>query len=393
MLPKKRVQIALEGGKPDRVPFLLECDFDYMAKAAGREPWEYLYAGSLEQAQIHEAFFRRHPSDLWKCWPGPSRANLSRWQVIRREGRVFYTRAETGQRYEINRRGDLLDERGGPVTRTWRGEPVEEEGQRDWLAGRVYPRPVETEDDILELLGPAPPPEFWIEDGFLSNLEYLLPRYGQTHFLMFPLNTILADALDLFGGFREGLIALHTQRALVHKALELIVQWRVSRLQAGASLGAPGTWMIEYAAGADTISPAMAQEFVFPYEQAVIREAHRLGLKVYIWYLGHVMPLVPDIGQLGVDALFPEQGRKGYEVDIVEIRRQLGDEICLIGFSNEQDLIDGNRQALAQEIERQIQGAGRDGAFMMGTTIVTEDVALQHVDDYIEAVHRLGQYQ
>jgi uroporphyrinogen-III decarboxylase len=241
-------------------------------------------------------------------------------------------------------------------------------------------------------LGPVPPPEYWIEDGFLSNLEYLLPRHGQTHFLMFPLNTIFADALDLFGGFQEGLIALHTKRALFHKALEAIVEWKISRLRAGAALHAPGAWMIEYTAGADTISPRAYREFVFPYEQRVIQEAHRLGMLVYLWYLGHVTPLAADIGRLGVDALFPEQGRKGYPVDIVELRRLLGDQICLIGFNNEQDMIQGNREALSSEIERQIQGAGRNGAFIMGTTIVTEEVLPETMDYYIETVQRLGQY-
>ena len=382
MLPKKRVQIALEGGKPDRVPFLLECDSDYMARAVGREPWEYTHADSLEQAQIHEAFYQRHPSDLWKCWGGPSRSRLNRRQIIRDDNGIFYLDIETGQRFVVDRRGDLLDEKGRPIG-----------AGQTWLALKGYPRPVETEDDILEFLGPVPPPDYWIEDGFLSNLEYLLPRYGQTHFLMFPLNTIFADVLDLFGGYQEGLIALHTKPELVHKALESIVEWKISRLRAGASLHAPGAWMIEYTAGADTISAKAYREFVFPYEQKVIQEAHRLGLKVYLWYLGYVTPLAPDIGRLGVDALFPEQGRKGYPVDIVELRRQLGDKICLIGFNNEQDLIQGNREALSDEIERQIQGAGRNGAFIMGTTIVTEEVAPETMDYYIETVQRLGQYE
>ena len=262
-----------------------------------------------------------------------------------------------------------------------------------WLTSNSYPRAVETEDDIAEMLGPAPPPEYWIEDGFLYTLEYLLPRYGETHFLMFPLNTIFAEVLDLFGGFQEGLIALHTRRALFHEALAAIVEWKLSRLRAGASLGAPGTWMIEYAAGADTISPDTYREYVLPYEQEVVREAHRLGLKVYLWYLGDVMPLLPDIGRLELDAFFPEQGRKGYEVDMVEIRRRLGDGICLIGFNNERDLMAGNREALARELERQIQGAGPDGAFIMGTTIVTEEVALQHMDFYIETLRRPGGYR
>jgi hypothetical protein len=381
MLPKQRVQIALEGGKPDRVPFLFECDSDYMTRAIGREPWEFIHAGSLEQAQIHEAFYQRHPSDLWKCWGGPSRSKLNRRQIIRTEQGIFYLDTQTGQRFGIDRRGELLDEKGEPINL----------GQ-NMLALKAYPRSVETEDDILEFLGPTPPPEFWIEDGFLSNLEYLLQRYGHSHFLMFPLNTIFADALDLFGGFEEGLIALHTKGELVHKALEAIVEWKISRLRAGAILHAPGAWMIEYTAGADTISPRAYREFVFPYEQKVIQEAHRLGMLVYLWYLGHVTPLAQDIGRLGVDALFPEQGRKGYPVDIVELRHLLGDRTCLIGFNNEQDMIEGNRQALSHEIERQIQGAGRNGAFIMGTTIVTEETAPETIDYYIEEVNRLGEY-
>jgi uroporphyrinogen-III decarboxylase len=391
MLPKERAQIALEGGKPDRVPFLLECDYDYLAKAAGREPWQYTHADCLERARIHEAFYQRHPSDLWKCWGGPSRAALRAREIVCEEGRVFHLNKATGRRFEIDRRGNLLDEQREPLLFRWDGKPVPQR-EDNWLASTGYPRPVETEADIVELLGPAPPPEYWIEDGFLSTVEYLLPRYGGTHFLMFPLNTIFADALDLFGGFQEGLIALHTKPALFHRALEAIVEWKLSRLRAGASLGAPGTWMIEYAAGADVISPATYREFVFPYEQEVVREAHHLGLKVYLWYLGDVMPLLPEISRLELDALFPEQGRKGYEVDIVEIRHQLGDEICLIGFNDEQDLIEGDREALACEIQRQIEGAGRSGAFIMGTTIVTEEVPLEHMDFYAETVHRVGRY-
>jgi len=305
-------------------------------------------------------------------------------QIQRREHGVYFVDLKSGREYPIDRRGELIKPDAG--------EGSSSDGAAVWLASDGYPRPVETEVDIVELLGPTPAPEYWIEDGFLSNLEYLLPRYGDTHFLMFPLNTIFADAIDLFGGFEEGLVALHTKRELFHRALEAIVERKISRLRAGASLGAPGAWMIEYAAGADIISPRTYQEFVFPYEQAVVQEAHRLGLKVYLWYLGHVMPLLDHIGRLGLDALFAEQGRKGYEVDVVEMRRQLGDRICLIGFNDEQALIQGDRDALTREIARQIEGAGAHGAFIMGTTIITEDTPLEHVDFYIDTVRRLGAY-
>ena len=392
MLSKERVRIALAGGMPDRVPFAMECDYDYLAVAAGREPWEFIYADCEERVRIHESFYQRHPSDLWKCWGGPSRSRMRKREIVLEQGRPHYLDKRTGRRYAIDRRGGLLDERGQAIALGPDGLAIDERETARWVASNGYPRAVESAADIEELLGPVPPVEHWIEDGFLSTLELLLPRYGATHYLMFPLNTIFADALDLFGGFQEGLAALHTKRELFHRALETIVQHKISRLRAGASLGAPGAWMIEYCAGSDTISPAMFREFVLPYEQEVAREAHRLGLQVYLWYLGHLMPFLPDMRTLEVDGLFPEQGRKGYETDIVEMRRQLGERICLIGYNDEKQLIAGDRAALTAEIERQIRGAGRHGAFMMGTTIITEDTPLEHVDFYIETVERLGRY-
>jgi len=165
VLPRERVRIALEGGQPDRVPFLLECDYDYMARAAGREPWEYIYADSLEQARIHEDFYRRHPSDLWKCWGGPSRSWLKCWQIVREQGAVFYLDTRTGRRFEIDRRGGLLDPHGRPITLNRDGEPVDGTA---WLASDGCPRAVETEEDIAELLSPAPPPDYWV-NGLCST--------------------------------------------------------------------------------------------------------------------------------------------------------------------------------------------------------------------------------
>jgi uroporphyrinogen-III decarboxylase len=386
------VRIALAGGKPDRVPFVPAWDYDYMAKAAGREPWEFSFASVEERARIHEAVFQHHDCDIWPCWGSTPYKSIRQRQIVREQGRVYYLDLRTGRRFQIDRRGNLLDESGQTIVLGDNGEVIDEKVAAIWVAGGPYPRPVESEGDIEELLGPVPTPEQWIEDGHLSTLEQLLPRYGGTHYLTFSVNTIFAEALDLFGGFQEGLIALYSKRALFHRALESIVAWKKARLKAGASLGAPGTWMIEYCAGADTISRAMYQEFVFPYEREVVREAHRLGLQVYIWYLGHLMPFLPDLAHVEADGLFPEQGRKDYEVDIVEMRRQVGDRMCLTGFNDETAMIEGNRAALAAEIERQIRGAGSNGAFIMGTTYIIEDTPLENVDYYIETVHRLGRY-
>ena len=392
MQPKERAQIALSGGRPDRVPFQLEADSDYVAISAGWEPWEFTHGSGLERARIQESCYLRHAVDLWRVSTSPSYAELSNRTIVRENGQPIYVDTRTGRRFRIDRRGGLLDEKAQPVTLGPNGEVLGKSLTAKFVAYGKYLRSVESEDDILELLGPAPPREYWIEGGRLAALGQLVPRHGSTHFLIFSIGMVFADALDLFGGFEEGLTALYAKRPLFHKTLAAIVEWKKSKLRAGAALGADGAFMIECCAGADTISPPMYREFVYPYEREVIAEAHRLGLKVLLWYLGDLMPLLGDIVQLGADALFPEQGRKGYEVDMVEIRRQVGERACLVGFNNEDDLVAGDQEALEREMVRQIEGAGQSGALMMGTTIATEAVRPEHMDAYVGALHRLGRY-
>lgn len=391
MTPKQRTEIALSGGMPDRVPTVLEFDFDYLVKISGLELWQYTYGDGLTRACMQEALFLRHPTDLWLCRTGPSIARQQQREIVRHDGQAYYLDKRTGRRFRLTAAGDLLGDHGQPVALGPNGEVYDKTGTNAPLSAR-HPRPIESEADIVEALGPTPPVSYWIEDGWFATIQHLLPRYGEERFLAFTLNNIFAQAVDLFGGYEEGLVAMASNPRLFHRALEAITAQKLSRLRAGASLGAPGVWLISYYAGADTISPRSFEEFVLPYKREVVREAQRLGLKVWIWFLGDVMPMLPHVVAIGPDGLFPEQGRKGYEVDMAEVRRRVGDRMCLIGFNSEADLIAGRRAALTRGIAEQIEGAGGDGAFIMGTTILNAEVDPEHLDFYLATTREVGRY-
>ncbi|MHB0879141.1 MAG: hypothetical protein ACYC5O_24140, partial [Anaerolineae bacterium] len=174
MTPKQRAQIALSGGKPDRVPFVPAVDDDYIAVVAGREPWEFGHSSGEERARMQEAFFARHPCDVWPCWGGPSRAGQARRDIVRRDGRVYYVEKDTGREYRIDRRGNLLNARGETISFGPDGEELDEKAAAIWVAGGPYRRAVEVEADVEELLGPVPPQSHWVEGGFLDTIRYLL---------------------------------------------------------------------------------------------------------------------------------------------------------------------------------------------------------------------------
>jgi len=87
-----------------------------------------------------------------------------------------------------------------------------------------------------------------------------------------------------------------------------------------------------------------------------------------------------------------EQGRKGYDIDPVEIRQRVGPKFCLFGFGYENDYCTFNRAGLTGELQRQIKGAGLDGAFIAGTPIMPPNALPAAVDYYFSEARRLGDY-
>lgn len=85
-----------------------------------------------------------------------------------------------------------------------------------------------------------------------------------------------------------------------------------------------------------------------------------------------------------------EQGRKGYQIDPVEIRKHVGPKFCLFGFGFEQDYCTFNHEGLTGELQRQIAGAGLHGAFIAGSPIIPPDANPDAVDFYFSEARRLG---
>lgn len=104
------------------------------------------------------------------------------------------------------------------------------------------------------------------------------------------------------------------------------------------------------------------------------------------------MPNLDTVMSLPQDALVLEQGRKGYVIDPVEIRRRVGPRFCLFGFGYENDYCEDNRESLANELRRQFEGAGRAGAFVVGTPIMPPNANPDAVDFYFSEARRICWY-
>ena len=376
MTSKERTEIALQGGKPDRAPIVPIYDIGYVMSSIGRDVREHHTHSAVERVQAIEENFLLHDVDGFFVHSGTNDVWASTHSVEKSDDYWMVTNDANGEQYRLLPDGWIAGADGTLIPRAPSAGGV----------SRI------SCDADIDRLAPRPQTEAEIEtSGAHAPLKYLAQRYADRHFI-FQTGSPMVTAVDLCGGYQEGLLTLATDRPLFRRLLQRCAKYHCARMAPGQKAGAGSTWFTSYYTGADTISPKDYAQLVFPYEREVCQAAKDAGLYVVDWFLGDLMPILDKVMELPIDALALEQGRKGYEIDPVEIRRRVGPGFCLFGFGFENDYCTFNRDGLANELKRQFDGAGRDGAFVIGTPIMPPNAKPEAVDFYFAQARCLNRH-
>ena len=367
---------ALTGGKPDRAPVCPIYDFGYLMSCIGREPREFVTASGRERIQYIEAAFRRHEVDGYYVHSGNSDAWVERHVVEKLSDYWLVTDQQTGYEFRLLPDGWRAEADGTPIPRA----PS---------AGGVSA--IRSTADVEARVGEPPSAESIRRSGRYEPLAHLCAEYPDHHF-SFQVSTPLVAALGSCGGYVEGLTTLATERELFRELMVQHTRAICAHLAPGREAGADSVWFTSYYTGADTISPRDYAELVLPLEHEICATARDAGLFVLDWFLGDLLPILDPVMELPLDALVLEQGRKRYVIDPVEIRERVGPRFCLFGFGLENDYCTFDRQRLRSELERQLKGAGAEGAFVVGTPIMPPNAQPEAVDYYFEQARVLGRY-
>ena len=111
------------------------------------------------------------------------------------------------------------------------------------------------------------------------------------------------------------------------------------------------------------ISPETWRRFIKPRLARMCERIRRGGKKVYLHSCGHVRPLVPDFVEVGVDILQPLQPEA---MDIFEIKRTFGRELCLAGgIGTQRTLPFGTPQDVRREVDACLDRMAAGGGYIM----------------------------
>lgn len=163
---------------------------------------------------------------------------------------------------------------------------------------------------------------------------------------------------------------------------DILARAGIDILCLGDDVGMPGTMMM---------SPALWRRYFRPGMNAIIESARRINSDIQVVYHsdGCIEPILPDLVELGVNAINPVQPE---HMDAVSIRRRFGDALALWGTVGTQTGFATARPgAIREEVAHRIRTLGRGGLVLSPAYGVdSPEVAAATLVEFLRAARELG---
>ena len=197
-------------------------------------------------------------------------------------------------------------------------------------------------------------------------------------------------ALSLVG-MENLLIAVLDQQDRVRSLLQRIADYQIVIVQRYLCLGVDNIRATDDYGGQDRllISPKLWRSLIKPELARIVKAVKDGGAAFWLHSCGHIMEIIPDLVEIGVDILDPIQSRAN---DLVKIKQLYGQDLSFMGgIDTQQLLLLGNPEMIAQEVKKQIELMAPGGGFILGPENI---IAVPEINyrAYIKAGKRFGKY-
>ena len=131
------------------------------------------------------------------------------------------------------------------------------------------------------------------------------------------------------------------------------------------------------------------RDILKPVQQRAIEWAHAKGVKAELHSCGNIMPFVPELVEIGLDALNPLEVKAG--MDPVELKAEFGDRLVLHGGINA--VLWDDVEAIEAEMRRVVPILKQNGGYIFSSDhSVPSSVSLDNFRYIVALAKELGSY-
>lgn len=392
MNAKERLERAI-AGEPTDIPAVAPAYLSLYLDARIQEHYLAAYRRKLvgqrtcsldhaEDSQLRaEAILRAYEifeerPDWMHTEPGESREWAARGEFTLEDGRLTYTDRQTGQKTDMEEPGRLMlpsATRYAYRIRTAKADVWDESAE------------LRTRADV-DVWVPVRPVEELDAQGVFEVTRSLARAVGKTTPLCYIAPSPFWSTYSLLG-FQGMMIMIRERPDLFRYLMERRHYQRLEMLRGLVAAGLTHVWVEECLSSADLISPRDYEQFAFPTAQQFIRDVKGLGLTVVFYYCGDVVPRLPWLKRLGMDALAVEESKKGFSVDIASVIAGVDGACCVFGNVDAiQVIAEGTRETIQAEVHRQLTlGQQAKGFVLCQGSPFTLDTPPAKIDWFVQS--------
>lgn len=348
---------AVSGGKPDRVPTLPKIWVDLAATLTGvsfkdviRDP--YLTLTTLIEASLMAE------SDAARQFYYPAKNIMQKAAAL----------------YETNETGDILgkiDLEGGFATCVENPALIRLDDPYFLVYKTSYACHEPLVRDIQDVRRMAVPTRAYLNDIGIADMQRrVMDEYQNRIALIGDLGSATLSFCATYRGMNQLMFDFFDDPALLHALMDKGVEIAVEHGKFLIDLGFRILRLNDSTANMNVISPDLFREFVAPRFKQIRDElrAYDDDVRIYCHICGDVKPILEDLVSTGIDCVGPLDPLGGFTC--AEARAIVGDAVALMGGVNTLSFVNGSPDDIISEATACLQGAGKDGGYILGSGCV-----------------------
>jgi hypothetical protein len=139
---------------------------------------------------------------------------------------------------------------------------------------------------------------------------------------------------------------------------------------------------------APILRPQYFDELVTPFDGPLIELIHEHGSWALVHCHGRLGGVLERIADLGAEAVHPCEAPPSGDVPLSEVKRRVGDRLCIVGNVQIADIIHGTRQDIEERVREAVRDGARGGGLILSTSAspYEEELAPQTFENYVQFV-------
>ena len=255
----------------------------------------------------------------------------------------------------------------------WRREPGDD-------IGVVVEAPLK-EPSLAGFELPTPAPR-------AKHLEALCARNPE-HFRLVSMSSPIFQRAWFLRGFENFLMDLAAEEDFVFALIDMVMEYTTRVVTEAISYDIDGFFFFDDWGQQEglLISPDMWRKFIKPGMTKLFQMVKDRGLFLFFHSCGDVSALIPELIDMGLDALNPFQPEV---LDVYAIKREYGDRLSFYGGIGTQELLPhGTADEVRADVREKIRLLGEGGGYLLAPAhAVQADVPVENVMAMVEELKR-----